>query len=83
VKAAVDAELQEKKIATVPLKVPKIFLEINIAYLNNQRLSNPAQSFVDMLESLCGERQQNSLSSLISVLSERHVENRHDVAFKA
>lgn len=83
VRAAVDAELQEKKITTVPLKVPKIFLEVNIAYLKNQKLSNPARSFVDMLESLGSEMKQNNLSSLISVLSESHVENRYDVAFEA
>jgi hypothetical protein len=64
------------------LKDLKIFLAVNIVYLKNQKLSNPARSFVDMLENLGGGMQQSSLSSLISVLSERQGKNRYGVSFK-
>jgi DNA-binding transcriptional LysR family regulator len=46
---AVVAELQAKKLATVPVEDRPIFLDVNIAYLKNQHLSPPAQAFLDML----------------------------------
>ena len=50
VKEAVAVELQEKKLATAPLKNHSIFLDVNIAYLKNQPLSPPAQAFLKSLE---------------------------------
>lgn len=49
VREAVEGELQEKKLVTVPVKGPRIFLEVSIAYLKNQRLSPSAHAFRDML----------------------------------
>ena len=49
VKEAVAVELQEKKLATVPLKGPKVYLDVSIAYLKDQTLSPPARAFVDTL----------------------------------
>ena len=49
VKEAVAAELKEKKLATVHLRGPKVYLDVSIAYLKNQVLSPPARAFVDTL----------------------------------
>lgn len=55
VKEAVAADLKEKKLAIVPLHGPKVYLEVNIAYLKEQVLSPPAQAFVDTLIGLKSE----------------------------
>ena len=52
VKEAVAVELQEQKLATVPLKNEAVFLDVSIAYLNNQPLSPPAQAFLKSLKNL-------------------------------
>jgi DNA-binding transcriptional LysR family regulator len=52
VKAAVTAELSEKKLTTVSMKGQKIFLDVSIAYLKDQHLSPPAQAFLDILRKL-------------------------------
>ena len=52
VKEAVAVELQEQKLATVPLKNQPVFLDVSIAYLKNQPLSPPAQAFLRSLKSL-------------------------------
>jgi DNA-binding transcriptional LysR family regulator len=49
VRETAAAELQEKKLATVPIKGQRIFLEVSIAYLKDQHLSPPAQAFLDIL----------------------------------
>ena len=49
VKAAVTAELSEKKLATVSMKGQKIFLNVSIAYHKDQHLSPPAQAFLNIL----------------------------------
>ena len=49
VREAVAAELEEKKLAAVPLKGSKVYLDVNIAYLKDQVLSPPARAFVDTL----------------------------------
>jgi len=49
VREVVALELQEKKLATVPIKGTRIILEVNIAYLKNQLLSPPAQAFLEIL----------------------------------
>ena len=55
VKEAAAAELKEKKLATVPLRGPKIYLDVSIAYLKDQILSPPARAFVDTLGKLKSE----------------------------
>ena len=55
VREAVAAELAEKKLAEVPLKGRKIFLDVSIAYLKNQVLSPPAKAFLDTLMRLRSE----------------------------
>ncbi len=55
VKEAVAAELKQKQLATVPLKGPKVYLDVSIAYLKDQVLSPPAKAFVDTLVGLKSE----------------------------
>ncbi|MGD8961118.1 MAG: LysR family transcriptional regulator [Desulfobacterales bacterium] len=55
VKEAVAAELKEKKLTTVPLRGPKVYLDVSIAYLKGQVLSPPARAFVDTLIGLKSE----------------------------
>ena len=55
VREAAAAELKEKKLATVPLRGPKIYLDVSIAYLKDQILSPPARAFVDTLGKLKSE----------------------------
>jgi len=52
VREAVAVELKEKKLATVPVKDQKLFLNISIAYLKNQHLSHSARAFLDILGTL-------------------------------
>lgn len=52
---AVAAELQEGKLATVPLKGRKIFLDVSLAYLKDQVLSPAAKAFVNTLTKLKSE----------------------------
>ena len=52
VREAVAVELQAGKLATVPIKDQKIFLDVSIAYLKNQPLSPPAQAFLTSMENL-------------------------------
>lgn len=52
VKEAVDAEIKEGKLTTVPLKGRKVFLDVSIAYLKDQVLSPSAKAFIDTLGSL-------------------------------
>ena len=49
VREAVSAELKEKMLTSVPLKGPKVYLDVSIAYLKDQVLSPPARAFVDTL----------------------------------
>ncbi len=55
VKEAVAAELKNKNLVDVPLKGPKILLDVSIAYLKRQVLSPPARAFVDTLTKLRSE----------------------------
>ncbi len=55
VKEAVAAELKDKKLATVPVRGPKIYLDVSIAYMKGQILSPPAKAFVDTLRKLKAE----------------------------
>ncbi len=55
VKEAVAIELDEKKLAQVPLKNFQIYLDVSIAYLKDQPLSPPAKAFVETLRRLRAE----------------------------
>ena len=55
VREAVAAELNNNYLAEVPLKGPKILLDVSIAYLKAQVLSPPAKAFVDTLTRLRSE----------------------------
>ena len=52
VREAVAAELSDGKLAAVPLKGEKVYLDVSIAYLENQHLSPSAKAFMDTLEKL-------------------------------
>jgi len=52
VRAAVSLELQEGKLAAIPLKNKSLLLDVSIAYLKDQPLSPPARAFVETLETL-------------------------------
>ena len=55
VKEAVDAEIKEGRLTTIPLKGSKVFLDVSIAYLKKQVLSPAAEAFVDTLRKLEAE----------------------------
>ena len=55
VREAVVTEMQEGKLAVVPIKGQKIFLDVSIAYLKDQHLSPPAQAFLKMLVKIAEE----------------------------
>jgi len=55
VREAVAVELQKKKLTAVPLENQRVFLDVSIAYLNNQHLSPPARAFLDILGKLAPE----------------------------
>jgi len=73
VKEAVEAEIQEGKLTSVPLKGPKIYLDVNIAYLKNQVLSPSARAFVDTLLKLkSGDLHPMGIGALMAkMLSQR------------
>ncbi|MEA3460726.1 MAG: LysR family transcriptional regulator [Bacteroidota bacterium] len=52
VREAVAAELSDGKLAAVPLKGKKVYLDVSIAYLEGQHLSPSAKAFIDTLEKL-------------------------------
>ena len=78
VKEAVAAELKEKKLTTVPLKGPKVYLDVSIAYLKEQVLSPPAKAFVDTLIGLKSEDLHPMGIGLMmaKILSQRKEEQR-------
>ena len=55
VREAVVSEMQEGKLAEVPIKGQKVFLDVSIAYLKDQHLSPPAQAFFKMLVKIAEE----------------------------
>jgi DNA-binding transcriptional LysR family regulator len=59
VREVVAAELKEKKLAAVRIKGHRLFLEVSIAYLNNQHLSPPAQAFLEMLLDITAKEKGN------------------------
>ena len=52
VREAVAAELSDGTLAAVPLKGEKVYLDVSIAYLEDQHLSPSAKAFLDTLEKL-------------------------------
>ncbi len=78
VKEAVAAELKEKKMTTVPLKGPRVYLDVSIAYLKEQILSPPARAFVDTLIGLKSEGLHPMGIGLLMarILSQRKEEQR-------
>lgn len=68
IKGAVDRELAEKKLATVPVEGQKLFLDVGICYLKNQPLSTPAQTFLDNLKTL---KKENVCFQEIGLLLEK------------
>jgi DNA-binding transcriptional LysR family regulator len=52
VEEAVAAEVREKRLVAVSVAGEEPFLDVNIAYLKDQRLSHPARAFVDMLRKM-------------------------------
>ena len=52
VREAVIQEIAQHKLVAIPLKGPKIYLDVSIAYLKDQQLSPPAKAFLDTLEKL-------------------------------
>jgi DNA-binding transcriptional LysR family regulator len=66
VKEVATTELQEKKLATVPIKEHRIFLDVNVAYLRNEHLSPPAQAFLNILGKLTtAEASLQGIASLV------------------
>lgn len=71
IREAVVAELQEKKLATVPIKGERFFLDVSIAYLKNQPLSPPAQAFLDKLpKTTSGEKPDQGIRAIMATMLE-------------
>ncbi len=52
VREAVALELHEGKLAAIPIRGRKIYLDVSIAYLKTQHLSPPANAFLEILEKI-------------------------------
>lgn len=85
VREAVAAELKEKKLASVPLKGPKVYLDVSIAYLKGQVLSPPAKAFVDTLIGLKSEDMHPMGIGLMmaKMLAQRKEDQRKAVEMRA
>ncbi|MDF1592001.1 MAG: LysR family transcriptional regulator [Desulfobacterales bacterium] len=73
VRAAVALELKEKKLATVRLQGPQIYLDVSFAYLKDIFLSPPAKAFVEVLRKLwAGDiRPQDIGSLMVKILAQK------------
>jgi DNA-binding transcriptional LysR family regulator len=70
VKAAVETELKEKKLASVSMEGQTIFLDVSIAYLKNCHFSPSAQTFMDILKKLAQKQKANTgISSLKDMMT--------------
>ena len=49
---SVAAEIAEGKLVGIPVRGKKVYLDVSIAYLEDQHLSPPARAFLDTLEQL-------------------------------
>ncbi len=74
VKEAVWAEVQDRKLAVLPLRGKKLFLDVSVAYLKHQHLSPPAKAFVHILEQIApGNLTLKGIGSLMAkMLSNRN-----------
>ena len=74
VKACVAAEIEEGKLATLPLKGQRIYLDVSFAYLKNQPLSVPARAFEKILKKLRSEdmRPQDIGALMLKILAQQH-----------
>lgn len=72
VREAVAAELEEGKLASVPMRGQKVYLDVSIAYLKGQHLSPPAHAFLDLLLNIAeGERPYEGIRTIMaSMLSQ-------------
>ena len=74
VKACVDAEIEEGKLATVPLLGQRIYLDVSFAHLKDQPLSVPARAFEKVLKKLRSEdmRPQDIGALMLKILAQQH-----------
>jgi DNA-binding transcriptional LysR family regulator len=72
VREAVATEIQEGKLASVPMRGQKVYLDVSIAYLKDQHLSPPAHAFLDLLLNIAeGERPYEGIRTIMaSMLSQ-------------
>jgi DNA-binding transcriptional LysR family regulator len=67
VREAVAAELQEGKLASVPIRGQKVYLDVSIAYLKDQNLSPPARAFLDLLLDIAeGEKPYQGIRTIMA-----------------
>ena len=67
VRAAVALEIKDKKLATVPLKDQRVYLDVSFAYLKDISLSPPAKAFVGVLRKLwAGDIRPQDIGSLMA-----------------
>lgn len=73
VKACVATEIEEGKLATLPLKGQRIYLDVSFAYLKNQPLSAPARAFERLLKKLRSEdmRPQDIGALMLKILAQQ------------
>ncbi len=57
VRESVATEVADGRLAAIPLKGEKVYLDVSIAYIENQHLSPPAKAFLDILEKLQSGRE--------------------------
>lgn len=82
VKAAVAAELKERKLATIVLDGPTHYLDVSIAYLKDQPLSLPANAFIDILKKIKPDPNLSSPEGIGMILARMLVQRRKDVHAK-
>lgn len=56
VREAVAMELQEGKLAWIPLEGGRLYLDVSVAYLRDQHLSPPAGAFLEILQRITPEK---------------------------
>jgi DNA-binding transcriptional LysR family regulator len=73
VKACVAAEIEEGKLATVPLIGQRIYLDVSFAHLKDQPLSVPARAFEKVLKKLRSEdmRPQDIGALMLKILAQQ------------
>ena len=65
VREAVTAELNERKLAAVPVEGEQMCLDVSIAHLKNQTLSRPAHAFVQMLRKISKEQEDQGIRKIL------------------